>query len=221
MSFLLFPPDEIELVRYLCIDLDLALLLSDVTDGGVPRIAPLPLAAVPDKLLWEPLPRAPGRPLSTPPDPLTFLFWCPSLGPVRTFVDAPEPTEAIDRVAAQLTREAKGPSYANAIDLTRTPVIRWQRARFQRACLQNGRRLVPGLLQAMPVKLRDTPPEVLKLHRKIERWLKKRGEKLNPFGHCSQTLVPQPRNLNPFWVWVHPHAMEWVRGGGEIWPWTA
>jgi hypothetical protein len=204
MSFLLLPPDELALVSYMCGDLDLALLLSDLTDRGVPRIATEPLAAVPDHLP------------SSPSDPRTFIFWCHWLGPVRTLADASESVDPADRVAGLLTREAAGDRYGDVVDLQRTPVIRWHRTSFQ-----SERRLKPGLLQVMPLYVRDTPSDVLKLHRQVDRWMKKHGERLNPFDHCRDLPIPQPRNLNPFWVWVHRHAMDWVSGGGEIWPWTA
>ena len=68
---------------------------------------------------------------------------------------------------------------------------------FQRAYCRIGRRFVPGLLQSMPVRIRDTPPDVVRLYRKIERRLKKRGEKLNLFAHCSETPLPLQRNVGP------------------------
>jgi hypothetical protein len=202
MSYLLLPQDETGLVRYMCEELGLVLLLSDVTDRGVPIVAAHPLTAVSNRL---PIELATGG---------TLIFWCRDFGPVRTLADAPAPVEPADRVAASLTREAAGARFSDLIDLTRTPVIRWRRARFRREG-----QLKPALLQSMPIKVRDYPPEVLRVHRQIERWLKKHGEKVNPFDHCSDPAVPQPRNLGPFWVWVHPHALEWIWGGGEIWPW--
>jgi hypothetical protein len=203
MSFLLLPQDEMVLFRYLCEELGLALLLSDVTEQGAPRVALQPLTAISDRL-----------PRSTV-DPSTLIFWCRDLGQVKVLADAPEPVDAADRVAGLLTREAAGSGYGDVIDLCRTPVIRWVRARYRR----DGQ-LMPGLLQAMPLSIRDTPPGVMRLHRNIDRWLKKRGEKVNPFEHCCDATVSPPRNLNVFWVWVHPHAMEWIKGGGEMWPWT-
>jgi hypothetical protein len=203
MSFLLLPQDEKALFHYMCDELGLSLLLSDVTERGAPRVASQPLTAVSDRL-----------PTSVS-DPGTLIFWCRDLGPVRVLADAPAPVDVADRVAGLLTRQAAGAGYGDVIDHCRTPVIRWRRARFRREG-----QLKPALLQAMPLKIRDTPPGVLSLHRQIDRWLKKRGEKVNPFDHCSDAPGPAPRNLSVLWVWVHPHAMEWIRGGGEIWPWT-
>jgi hypothetical protein len=203
MPFLLLPRDEIALVSHLCDELGLRLLLSDLTERGVPRIASRPTDAITDRL-----PRS-GDGAST------LVFWCPALGPVKTFADASEPVDASNRVAALLTQQSAGGRYCDVVDLCRTPVIRWRRSLVRREG-----QLMPGSLQAMPMTIREHPPDVLKLHGKIERWIKKHAERVNPFDHCSDAPIPQPRNMNALWVWAHPHALEWVRNGGEIWPWT-
>jgi hypothetical protein len=102
------------------------------------------------------------------------------------------------------------------VDLARRPVVRFQRSNWNRnGCLN------PGQLQGMAVRVKEHPPELLAKLRSVERWLKKRGERLNPFEHCSQSPIAAPSNLNVFWVWAQPAALTWVQQGGEVWPWSA
>lgn len=204
MSYLLIPEDEKDLVTYLVNGLGLKLLLSDVAPNREPRVAQDPLSAVPTEL---------GKQYDATPSHL--IFWCSQLGPIRTLVDAPVTSDPRTQVARQLTQQSAGDEYEDVIDLSRTPVLRWRRC-----CWHAPNRLKPALLQGMELKVRQTPKDLLKLYAKVERWLKSRGEKLNPFEHCTELPGAQPRNLNTFWVWVHPHALESVRRGLEIWPWT-
>jgi hypothetical protein len=103
----------------------------------------------------------------------------------------------------------------NAIDVARSPVIRFYRSSWNRnGCLN------PGLLQAAAAPVKEQPDELLRLRRQVERWLRTAGERLNPFDHCSKSPIAQPTNLNAFWTWARPHALAWVRGGGEVWPWN-
>ena len=208
MSYLLLPEDERELVEYLCYEIGLSLLLSDVAPNGIPSVARNPTAVLPSEL--------PDRVQVGKAQVAYFIFWCPSICPVHTIAQKSATTDPKDRVSEFLTRNNAGGRYPDVIDLSATPVIRYRRCYWQTT-----NRLVPGVLQAMPIRIPETPNEVLQLYRKVERWLRKRGTKLNPFEHCLDTPVPQPRNLNGFWVWAQPHALEWVRNNGEIWPWTA
>ena len=204
MSYLLVPEDEKDLVTYLVNGLGLRLLLSDVAPNREPRVAQDPWSAVPTEL---------GKQNDTTPSHL--IFWCSQLGPIRTLVDAPVTSDARTQVARQLTQQMAGHEYEDIIDLSRTPVIRWLRCSWHAP-----NRLKPALLQGMELEVRQTPKPVLKLYAKVGRWLKSRGEKLNPFEHCMELPGAQPRNLKTFWVWVHRHALESVKRGLEIWPWT-
>ena len=59
MQFLLLPSDEQELVAWLCNELGLKLLLSDVLTGGRPATASDPIAALPESLPLQPRPFQP------------------------------------------------------------------------------------------------------------------------------------------------------------------
>lgn len=209
MSHLLTPTDEIKLVRYLCDDLGLALLLSDLTERGEPRIASDPVAALPREL--------PGRakPSVEASTATVLTFWCVQLGPVRTMASAGPPTQATDHVGRLLAKESAKERYEELIDFSRTPIVRWKR------CVTDApERILPGSLQAMNCKVKETPEPVLGLHRRVEGWLRSSGERLNPFEHCDEVRDRAPQNLVPFWVWAQPDALRWVRDGWEVWPWT-
>ena len=145
-----------------------------------------------------------------------YYFWCPEIGPVRKLGDAPAPRDAHEAVVLHVSRESHPDNWRDLIDLSRTPVISWRRPVWYRpdqACI------VAGGLGAMTAKVKEYPEELRRLHRSIDRWLRKPAVKVNPFEHCGRTPVPQPRNLSAFWVATWPQAKKWVDGGGELWPW--
>jgi len=206
MNWLLLPEDEVQLVTYLTGPLGLRMVLPKLTSAGV-ALAKDPLTALTSEL--------PGH--VTEGIPWDFTFWCPDIGPMRLLGD--RPSEGHDdvrtRVALQMTK-VESPRWRELLDLRRTPVIRFRRSAWH----QEGP-LMPGLLQGMDLTVKEHPSDVIRLLRSITSWLKREGEKLNPFEHCSNSPIPQPRNLNPFWVWARPCALSWVRAGGEVWPWNA
>lgn len=208
MNWLLMPADERELLNFLVEELGLVLLAHDLTEHGDPVVSDPQT----DGRLGE-LPRQPG-PSGADWD---FNLWAPMIGPVRLLGDAPEPTDPKDRVMLRLNKEMT-PLWRELIDSERTPVVHFGRSRWHR----NGS-LCPGVLGGQARPTREQPKELLALLRKIKRWLKSKGERLNPFEHCHVEIPVKepPRNLNMFWVWARPAALTWVRGGGSVWPWNA
>jgi hypothetical protein len=111
MHLLALPEDEQEIVRYLCEEQGLQLLLSDLVEDGVPQVADDPLRAlVPDLPSRKRLKAAvaPGVGVTDPTyqEVWEYLLWARSLGPIRTLRDAPGPRDAVGRVALQINREA-------------------------------------------------------------------------------------------------------------------
>ncbi len=208
MSFLLVPEDESELTVYLCEELGAKLLLSDIAMEAEPQIARDPLQALPAQLPHEATPGC--------KEIYELLFWLPACGPIKTMRDAPEATDARDRVAQLLTRDSAANQFADVIDTQRTPVLR-----LRRSTKMAGNRLAPGLLGTMRIQASALPQDVRRMHAKATRWLKKRGAKTDPFLHCPEVKERRPANLRPLWVWVQPYAMELVEQGTEIWPWNA
>jgi len=213
MNWLLLPADERELLDYLVEELHLNFLAHDLTEDGKPSLSD----AKRDRRLAK-LPRPPRHPSpATYLESLEFRFWAPQIGPIRLLGEAPEPTDAKDRVMLQLNKEMT-PRWSELIDLERTPIVTFLRSRWH----SNGS-LCPGALGGQPRPRREQPKELLALLRRIERWLKERGERLNPFEHCH-VEIPEvkdpPKNLNMFWVWARPEALSWVHSGGSVWPWN-
>ena len=208
MSYLHVTNDERELAAFLCGELGAKLLLTDVAAAGEPRIADDPLSALPSEL--------PAAAVFGSREVHTFIFWLPAIGPVTTLRDAPPASDARGRVARRLSREAAGEQFADLIDLDRTPVLMFSRSHWH---AQN--RLAPGNLGSMPTRSAVIPPEVKRVHSRAQRWLRKRGVRIDPFAHCAEVKDRRPRHLGPLWVWVQPHAMTLVKQGAEIWPWNA
>jgi hypothetical protein len=210
MGFLLLPPDERVLVDGLVSEFGLTLLAHDAAPGGKGQLVSASLATLPSDLAL------PARPGQMPSAPTTLLFWHSGIGPIRTLGDAPPSSDPRDRVADLIVRES-AQDWADLIDLARTPVIRFARSHWHDDAQT---RLQPGLLGGMAVKAKEQPAEVRRLHARVVRWMKKRGERLNPFEHCTNLPREQPLNLSGFWVWAWPEAQSWVRAGGQVWPWT-
>jgi hypothetical protein len=193
VNYLLLPDDEAPLRSYLAEELGLTPLgHSSLESSHLPR------HASPGVGRWE------------------FVYWAESLGPIRRLAETPVPRSATGRVMDRLNRESLGAAWGDAVDLARTPVIRFRRASWNR----NGH-LNPGVLRASAAPATEQPPQLLSLRRRVARWIEQEGERLNPFEHCVDSPVPQPRSLGPFWVWARPHALDWVRDGGRVWPWSA
>lgn len=200
MSFLLVPDDERDLVRKLCGEFGLQLLLSDLAPGGKPSLARDPLAALPRRL-----PRSFH-------DPMKLMFWCPEIGPICTHGDSTPPDNAQALVARELTRQAAGNRFKDVIDAERTPMIMLARSGFvSENCI------APGELQGMLIPVRRQPPELIQLRRRIVYWLKRRARKIDPFDYCSNPGVPRPENPRLSWVWAQPHSWKWIDNSGEVW----
>jgi hypothetical protein len=92
MHLLPLPEDEQEIVRYLCQEEGLQLLLFDLVEDGLPRVADDPLRAlVPDLPSGKRL-KAAVTPRVGVTDPTyrelwEYLLWARSLGPIRTLGD--------------------------------------------------------------------------------------------------------------------------------------
>jgi hypothetical protein len=206
-GFLLMPEDELVLVEHLLQAEALKLLATDDLRDG-PRV-------VAERGRPQPLP-PPAQPFVEPAEPPTFIFWCPQLGELRVLGDAPPPVTAMDRVHRLLQFQATDDA-PSLLDTERSPILRWSRARWH----PNGA-LCPGLLQSQSRTTKEQPDELLRLHARVKRWMRTHGEKLNPFDHAPPDVRDQqPSNLKPFVVWAFPRAAEWVRTGGQIWPWNA
>lgn len=200
------PPDETLVVERLCSTFGLRLLIDELTENGRPHIANAPIQAARTQL-----PNLHG-PTAVP---RVFVFWCEELGPIRTLGEAPPPADPVDKVARLMTVRQTG-RWADLVDLSRTPVIRWRRSQWHE---QN--RVTPSALQAMALKLRDQPPELTRLHGRINRALQKEGRRINPFEHCSDLPHGRPANENWAVAWALPAAATWIGSGGEVWPWDA
>ena len=95
MSDLLAPGDERDLTLFLCETFGAKLLLSDLTAGGEPLLADDPFASLPSAL--------PGPPAFADRAVRDLIFWLPSVGPIRTLADAPQPATPRDRIARLLS----------------------------------------------------------------------------------------------------------------------
>jgi hypothetical protein len=134
------------------------------------------------------------------------------LGPIRTLADAPAPRDAVDRVALQLNREATE-QWRDLIDLTHTPVLGLRRTGWHHRedCL------IAGALTTMAVRVRDLPREVTSLHSRVERYLKRHSQRLDPFETCQVYTGPRldPRQTRGWWLWAMPQAQAWLAAGGQ------
>lgn len=206
-GFLLLPEDELVLVAHLLDGEGLKLLASiDLGDG------PCTVDGLTDPL---PLP-APRQPNIEPSEPLELTFWAHQLGSLRPWSDAPAPTSVSERVHRMVNQQSVA-DFGSAVDEERSPVLRWRRTNWH-----SSGALCPGLLQAQARPAKQQPQELMKLHARVTRWMKREGHQLDPFEHAPEALpVDPPRNTKPFRVWAHRHAAEWVRCGGRVWPWNA
>jgi hypothetical protein len=207
-GFLLLPEDEVLLVEHLVHREGLALLASDDMRDG-PKI-------VAEFTRPQPLPPS-ARPLHTSPEPDTFVFWVKALGEVRTLAEGPPLQGAIERVERLLTDQASGSDSRHLLDQSRSPILRWRRSHWH----PNGT-LCPGLLQAQARATKEQPVELLRVHSRVNRWMKAQSTKVDPFDHAPEEVRERkPENLRAFSTWVFPSAWEWIRNGGRVWPWNA
>jgi hypothetical protein len=202
MHLLALPEDEQEIIRHLCEEEGLQLLVSDLLEEGSPRVAADPLDALASDLPSRKRLLAAVKSGSPATDPARhqvweYLLWARSLGPIRTLADAPA-RDAVDRVALQLNREATE-QWRDLIDLTRTPVIALRRTGWHHRedCL------IAGALTTMRVRVRDLPREVAVLHSRVERHLKRHSQRLDP------------RQTRGWWMWAMPQAQAWLAAGGQ------
>jgi hypothetical protein len=216
MHLLALPEDEQEIVRYLCEEEGLWLLLSDLVEDGLPRVADVPLAALaPDLPSGKRLKAAitPGVGVTDPTyrEVWVYLLWASSLGPIRTLADAPGPREAVGRVALHINREAT--ERWRDLIVSRTPVIGLRRTHWHHSedCL------IAGGLTAMRVRVRDLPREVASLHSRVERYLKRQSQRLDPFETCQVYRGPRrdPSRSRGWWMWAMPQAQSWLAAGGQ------
>jgi hypothetical protein len=207
-GFLLFPEDEVLLVEHLIHREGLALLVSDDMRDG-PKVVERFTQA-------QPLP-PPANPLHTSPEPDTFVFWVRALGELRTLADGRPRQSAIGRVERLLTEQAAGGDSGHLLDQSRSPILRWRRSHWH----PNGT-LCPGLLQAQVRRTKEQPVELLRLHSRVNRWMKAHSTELDPFDHApEEARERKPENLQAFSTWAFPTAWEWIRNGGGVWPWNA
>ena len=217
MHLLALSEDEEEIVRYLCEEEGLQLLLSDLVEDGLPQVADDPLRAlVPDLPSGKRLMAAvvPGVGVTDPTyrEVWEYLLWARSPGPIRTLRDAPVARDAVGRVARHLNREVTE-RWRDLIDLSRTPVIGLRRTRWHHSedCL------IAGGLTAMRVRVRDLPREVASLHSRVERYLKRHSQRLDPFETCQVYRGPRrdPNRSRGWWMWAMPQAQSWLAAGGQ------
>ena len=217
MHLLALPEDEQQIIRHLCEQEGLQLLLSNLLAEGSPRVAADPLRALLPELPSSKQMLAAVKAGAAPSDPARqqvweYLLWAPSLGPIRTLADAPAPRDAVDRVALQLNREATQ-QWRDLIDLARTPVLSLRRTGWhsREECL------IAGAVTTLCVRVRDLPREVVSLHSRVERYLKRHSQRLDPFETCQLYTGPRldPRQTRGWWMWAMPQAQAWLAAGGQ------
>ena len=200
MRYLLFPDEERTLIRHLNVELGLQYICSDCDPPDLD----------PETKVNDEFPV-----LFTDSQPVLY-FWCSEIGPIRKLGDAPPPHDTKDKVHLQLNRDAFPDDWEEHVDLSRTPVISWRRPSWyndDRKCL------VAGRLGSTTAKENKRPHELRRLYKRVEYWLRKPAVKINPFQHCTNSPVPEPKNLNMFWILAWSKGKEWVDQGGELWPW--
>jgi hypothetical protein len=172
-GYLLFPDDERRLIEHLLGERVL-LLSSDLLLDGEPDLAS---PAVPTEL--PPLPRVvPGE-----PGVHSYVFWCSALGPLRAEGDARAPSDAVGRVARHLL-QTQTERWRDVVDYASSPIIRLRRAHWHRSGA-----LLPALLQGPSRVTRDWDPELVRLFRRVERWLRSWTTKTNEWDLCPPGQV--------------------------------
>jgi hypothetical protein len=217
MHLLALPGDEQEIIRHLCEQEGLQLLLSDLLEDGVACVAADPLRALAPDLPSRKRRQAavvPGVGVTDPTyrEAWDYLLWARALGPIRTLQDAPVARDGVERVALHLDREATE-RWRDLIDLSRTPVIGLRRTSWHHSedCL------IAGALTTMRVRVRDLPREVASLHTRVQRYLKRHSQRLDPFETCQAYPGPRldPSRSRGWWMWAMPQAQSWLAAGGQ------
>lgn len=210
MSFLLFLKEEYRLVDYLINEVGLNLLVNDLTNGGIPRIVKDWRNAIATTF------PGPIKPLQST-GPLEYIFWADFIGPVKTLGERKKSFDFADQIEIKISQDIAGEKWKDIIDLSQTPVIRWRRSYWRN---EDHTLITPGLLQSMATRIEFYPKALMRIYNHVFNWLKKGGEKINPFEYFDRSSVSEPRNLNVFWVWAWPEAMQWLKKGGQVYPWT-
>ena len=89
-----------------------------------------------------------------------------------------------------------GDLHGASVDYERAPILVWTRSRWH-----GSGALCPGRLTAQARARKDQPKALLRVHERVERWMKREGTKLR----------------HPSAVFAFPHAAQWVREGGTVW----
>jgi hypothetical protein len=77
--------------------------------------------------------------------------------------------------------------------------------------------LIAGALTTLCVRVRDLPREVVSLHSRVERYLKRHSQRLDPFETCQVYAGHRldPRQTRGWWMWAMPQAQAWLAAGGQ------
>ena len=114
--------------------------------------------------------------------------------PVAGPLPAPQPLDHPDRFTFWVP--ALGTLEGASVDHERAPILVWERSRWHASGA-----LCPGRLRAQARPRKDQPKDLLRVHERVERWMKREGVKLQPSG-----------------VFALPHAARWIREGGDVGP---
>lgn len=69
----------------------------------------------------------------------------------------------------------------------------------------------------MRMRVRDLPREVAALHSRVERHLKRRSQRFDPFETCQVYRGPRldPHQTRGWWMWAMPQAQAGLAAGGQ------
>jgi hypothetical protein len=115
--------------------------------------------------------------------------------PVAGPLPAPLPLDHPDRFTFWVPQ--LGDLDGACVDYERAPILVWRRSRWH-----GSGALCPGRLSAQARARKDQPKALLRVHERVERWMKREGTKLH----------------HPSAVFAFPQAARWVREGGMVWP---
>ncbi len=115
--------------------------------------------------------------------------------PVAGALPAPLPLDEPDRFTFWVPQ--LGDLDGTRVDYERAPILVWTRSRWH-----GSGALCPGRLTAQARARKDQPKALLRVHERVERWMKREGTKLH----------------DPPAVFAFPQAAQWVREGGKVRP---
>jgi len=186
-------------------ELGLVLLATDLLGGRQPEEVNAP-TRLPAELPSDGGPSDEARVLT---------FWNPPDGPLATLADLPaarhRPGPALDWLE-NIQRQYPGDRWRDAVDPSRSPVIRLARSSWT----ADGR-LRSGRFGAMTswAPREDQTAAIREKTRSAEEWLRAKGERLEPPG----ARPGQRKRRQAGVIWVLPEAARWLREGGElVWP---